>query len=88
MIVTTKPVNLVKSDCIGTGPSLIEQADNLAERAFSLALELDAAKVELAELENVEIGWIKIALGLMVERDAYAVALYQATRELEALAAS
>lgn len=83
MNVTTKRVNLVKVGCVATGPSLIEQAGNLSERAFVLARELDAVKAELADLEDVEIGWIGIVLDLMVDRDAWMATAYDLARRLD-----
>ncbi|MFJ9158701.1 hypothetical protein ACIRPS_18080 [Streptomyces griseoviridis] len=87
----TQPVSLNKNNHSAAGPDLAERAENLAERAFLLALELDTVKAELAEadaeladMESAEIGWIKAAMGLMVERDLWKLLALELERKLAA----
>ncbi|MGW6745962.1 hypothetical protein ACWGDX_35390 [Streptomyces sp. NPDC055025] len=88
-------VTLNKINHPTAGPDLAERAENLAERAFLLALELDAVKAELveaedelADMESAKIGWIKAAMGLMVERDLWKLLALELERKLAAPVAS
>ncbi|WP_460082530.1 hypothetical protein [Streptomyces variabilis] len=75
-------VNLSKATDGATGPNLIEQVENLTERLFRVARELDAARAELAEAEDVEIAWIKVVMRVAAERDHWKATAFSLGRQL------
>jgi hypothetical protein len=77
---TAHSVSLAKPADETAGLPLSRQVENLRERLFEVARELDVAKAELAAQGDVEVAWIKVAFGLLAENELLRRELAQARR--------